>query len=113
MTKRKRFEELYDDAQDRHSSQLHAGARRGPESKFARTLAQECLAIKTAVYGRSRVTSAAIADYKKQISMHEEQATNLTDDLHKYIFHRVKVEVFGVDSAAQVAIRQAMCEKRQ
>ena len=50
-TKRRRFEELYHDAQDRLDSQLRAGASRGPQSKFARELAQECLAIKTAVYG--------------------------------------------------------------
>ena len=62
--KRRRFEVLYDDAQDRLDSQLRAGARRVPKSKFARELAQESLAIKTAVYRRSRVTSAAMADYE-------------------------------------------------
>ena len=71
-TKRRWFEKLYHDVQDRLDSQLRAGASRGPKSKFARELAQECLVIKMAVYGRSRVTSAVIADYKKQISMHEE-----------------------------------------
>ena len=112
-TKRRRFEELYHDAQDRLDSQLRAGASRGPKSKFARELAQECLAIKTAVYGRSRVTSAAIADYENQISMHEEQATNLTEDRQEQIYHRVEVEVFGFDTAAQAAFRQAMGEKRR
>ena len=68
-----------------------------PKSKFARKLAQESLAIKMAVSGRSRVTSAAIADYKKQISMHEEQATNLTEDRQQQIYQRVEVEVFGVN----------------
>ena len=48
-TKRRRFEELYHDAQDSHESQLCAGASRGPKSKFARELIQESLAIKTAV----------------------------------------------------------------
>ena len=84
-----------------------------PKSKFARELAQECLAIKTAVYGQSRVTSAAIADYETQISMHEEQATNLTEDRQEQIYHRVEVEVFGFDTAAQAAFRQAMGEKRR
>ena len=91
---------MYHDAQDRLDSQLRAGASRGPKSKFARELAQVYLAIKTAVYGRSRVTSAAIADYEKQISMHEEQATNLTKDRQEQIYHRVEVEVFGFDTAA-------------
>ena len=50
-TKRRRFEELYHDAQDHLDPQLHAGASRGPKSKFARELAQEYLAIKMAVYG--------------------------------------------------------------
>ena len=45
--------------------------------------------------------------------MHEEQATNLTEDRQEHIYHCVEVEVFGVDSAAQVAFRQAMCEKRR
>ena len=79
-TKRRRFEELYHDAQDRLDSLLRAGASRGPKNKFARELAQEYLAIRTAVYGRSRVTSAAIADYEKHISMYEEQAANYTED---------------------------------
>ena len=47
--------------------------------------------------------------------MHEEQATlaNLTEDWQEQIYHRVEVEVFGVDSAVQAAFRQAMCEKRR
>ena len=104
-TKRRRFEELYHDAQDRLDSQLCAGASRGLKSKFARELAQECLVIKTAVYRQSRVTSAAIADYEMQISMHEEQATNLTEDRQEQIYHRVEVEAFGFDTAAQAAFR--------
>ena len=99
---------MYHNAQDRLDSQLRAAASRGPKSKFARKLAQECLATKRAVYGQPRITSAAIEDYEKQVSMHEEQATNLGKDLQEQIFHRVEVEVFGVDSAAQVAFQQAM-----
>ena len=79
-TKSRWFEELYHDAQDRLDYQLRAGASRGRKSKFARELAQESLAIKTAVYGRSSLTSAAIVDYEKQISMHEDQAKNVTED---------------------------------
>ena len=45
--------------------------------------------------------------------MHYEQATNLTEDRQEQIYRRVEVEVFGIDSAAQVAFRQAMSEKRQ
>ena len=112
-TKRRRFEELYHDAQGRLDSQLHAGASRGPKSKIARELAQECLAIKTAVYGQSRVTSAAIPDYEKQSSMQKEQATNLTEDWQEQIYHRVEVKVFGFDTAAHAAFRQAMGEKRR
>ena len=57
---RRQFEELYHDVQGRLDSQLRAGASHGPKSKFARELAQEYFAIKTTVYGRSRVTSAAV-----------------------------------------------------
>ena len=71
-TKSRRFEELYQDAQDRLDSQLRSGASHEPKSQFARELVQECLAIKTAVYGPSRVTAATIADNENQISMHEE-----------------------------------------
>ena len=84
-TKRRRVEELYHDAQDHLESQLHADASHGPKSKFACELAQECSAIKAAVYGRSRLTSAAIAEYEKQISMHKEQATNLTKDRQEHV----------------------------
>ena len=111
--KRRWFEELYHDTQDRLVSQLRAGASRGPKSKYARELAPEYLAIKTALYRRSRFTSAAIADYETQILMHEDQATNLTEDRQEQIYHRVEAEVFGVESAAQVAFRQAMYEKRR
>ena len=111
--KRRQFEELYHDAQDRLDSQLRAGASRGPKSKFARELFQEYLAIKMAVYKRSRVTSAGIADYEKQISMHKKQATKLTKDRQEQIYHRVEVKVFGFDTAAQAAFRQAMGEKRR
>ena len=45
--------------------------------------------------------------------MHEKQATNLTEDRQEQICRRVEAEVFGVDSAAQVAFRQAMCVKRR
>ena len=45
--------------------------------------------------------------------MHEEQSTNLTKARQEHIYQRVEAEVFGVDSAAQVAFRQAMCEKRR
>ena len=45
--------------------------------------------------------------------MHEEQDTNRTEDRQEQIYHLVEVEVLGVDSAAQIAFRQAMCEKRR
>lgn len=111
--KRRRFEELYRDAHDRLVSQLRAGTSRGPKSKFARDLAQECLAVKTAVYGRSRVTAAATNEYEERLSVLEQQATNVTGDRHEQIYHRVEVEVFGVDAPAQAAFRQAMGEKRR
>ena len=71
-TKRRLFEELYYDAQHHLDSQLPAAASRGPKCKFAPEVTQESLAIKTVVYGQSTVTSAAIADYEKQIAIHEE-----------------------------------------
>ena len=62
--KRRKVEKLYQEALQRQESRIRAGASRGPKSKFARDLAKERLTIKTAVYGRSRVTAAAAKNMK-------------------------------------------------
>ena len=111
--KRGRFEELYGDSLDRLESRLRAGASRGPKSKFASDLAKECLAIKTAVYGRSRVTTAAIAEYNEQLSIAEKKATDITDDRLEQTSHRVEVEVFGVGIAEQAAFKEELNVQRR